>query len=54
MKPLKDILNGADGKIILSFYKTESRLNDFYRQKLADEIIKQELKNDICKRLVYT
>ncbi|KAL4705960.1 hypothetical protein ACJJTC_012120 [Scirpophaga incertulas] len=47
---LEDILNTPGGKIIEAYYKTNNKLNDYYRQKLGDEIIRHELQNDVTKR----
>ncbi|KAL4715206.1 hypothetical protein ACJJTC_012253 [Scirpophaga incertulas] len=43
---LEDILNTTEGKIIEAYYRTNNKLNDYYRQKLGDEIIRHELQND--------
>ncbi|XP_067210560.1 uncharacterized protein [Linepithema humile] len=49
---LRSILKSSDkGRIVLQAYETEKKLNNKYRNYLAEAIINSELKNDLDKRL---
>jgi len=51
LQDLRSILQSSDkGRIVLQAYETEKKLNNKYRNYLAEAIINSELKNDLDKR----
>ena len=51
LQSLESLLNSVpEGKMIIAHYRCEGKLNDFYRQKLGDELIREELKDKVDKR----